>query len=148
MRINTKGSGQGNRTFVGNINFFEYPEKPLRILKQAIFILNSNIKGMKPCNECFSALPGGRSFDDVLMDNSVWVSYEPSRTVDWYGIYLSATNEICVSQAAFDIGRWMVASTLVHELAHVNGASGYTDEAERTLLRCGLRRLYDKDVVG
>jgi hypothetical protein len=42
----------------------------------------------------------------------------------------------------------MVAGTLVHEFAHVNGAPGTTRQAEATLLACGLGRVYNPIIVG
>lgn len=144
MKINTKGSGHGNLTIL-DFHFWEYSnEKSLRMLKQAIFILTNNVKGMKPCNDCFKKLPGGRTFDDILNDNDVWINYEARTDRDWYG----ATNhvsgkEISICQLAFNKGKWWVAGTLVHEMAHVNGASATTGDADNTLLCCGLKNAYE-----
>jgi len=51
-------------------------------------------------------------------------------------------HEIAIGQLAFAQGRWMVLGTLLHELAHVNGARAVSDRsAEMTLVHCGLGRL-------
>ncbi|MBC7798666.1 MAG: hypothetical protein H7Z37_17490 [Pyrinomonadaceae bacterium] len=148
MKINTKGSGHGDLTIL-DFHFWSYSnQKSLQMLQQAMHILTQNVKGMKPCNDCFKKLAGGKSFDDILNDDSVWISYEARTTVGWYG----ATNhvsgkEITISQKAFDKGRWWVAGTLVHEMAHVNGASGTTGDADNTLIDCGLKNAFE-GVIG
>ena len=37
-------------------------DKVLATLKAALFILRHNIRNMRPCNDCFKRLPGGRTF--------------------------------------------------------------------------------------
>lgn len=56
--------------------------------------------------------------------------------------------EITVSASEFKVGRWSVAATLVHELAHVNGAGTDTIDAEKTLNCCGLNGLFRANAVG
>jgi len=46
------------------------------------------------------------------------------------------------------MGQWTLAATLIHELAHVNGASGHDAAAERTLLPCLMGHLYDPHIIG
>lgn len=148
MKINTKASGHGNLTIL-DFHFWNYSsDKSLKMLQQAMYILKNNIKGMKPCNTRFKKLSGGKSFDDILNDDNVWISYEARANTGWYG----ATNfvggkEITIAQSAFNKGRWWVAGTLVHEMAHVNGASATTGDADDTLLYCGVKNAYD-GVIG
>ncbi len=143
MKINTPASGHGNLTISGDHWWAYTNDKALKCLNQALFILKNNIKGMKPCNERFKKLPNGRSFDDILNDDSIWISYDDRRSVDWYGITNRVGgNEISISQETFDIGRWFVAGTLVHEMAHVNGAPTTTGDADDTLLYCGVKSAY------
>lgn len=148
-KINTPGSGHGNFTSGAGNRYWEYSEeKCLAMLKRAVFILDHNVKGMRPCNKCFEKLPGGRTFDDVWADNSVWINFEPRDTVGWYGItYGVGGKDISISLSAFNKGRWWVAGTLVHELAHVNGAPISTAQADETLLCCGLGNAYE-GVIG
>ncbi len=46
------------------------------------------------------------------------------------------------------MGRWTVAASLVHELAHVNGAPGDSHAAEATLPCCGFAALYVPTIIG
>ena len=86
----------------------------------------------------FRTLPGGRSLRALLADNTIWVNY--NATINYFG----ETNrvggkEIAIGRSAFRIGRWTVLATLIHELAHSNGAPGGTDtQAERAVLQSGL----------
>ena len=148
MKINTSASGHGNLTITGD-HWWAYTDATaLKCLEQAMFILKNNIKGMKPCNERFKKLSGTRTFDDVLNDDTIWISYDSRTTVDWYGITnFVGGKEISISQLAFNKGRWWVAGTLVHEMAHTNGASATTGDADDTLLYCGVKNAYE-GVIG
>jgi hypothetical protein len=46
------------------------------------------------------------------------------------------------------MGKWTTAATLVHELAHVNGAPGTNRDAGNTLLNCMLKSLHDPTIIG
>lgn len=91
-------------------------------------------------NRYFRLLPLGRSLSELLADRSIWINYDP----DFRGFGSQSTehpHELAVGQLAFAQGRWMVLATLLHELAHVNGAPGGSDRsAELTLVHCGLGR--------
>jgi hypothetical protein len=53
--------------------------------------------------------------------------------------------EIAVSETSFKIGRWTVLATLIHELAHSNGAPGGADKrAERAVYACGLGKKLER----
>ena len=99
---------------------------------------NAIAKGMPSADRYFSTLPGGRTLRALLNDASIWINYGPSLTA--FGAQSVAhSNEIAIGPGAFRIGRWTVLATLIHELAHVNGAPGGADRrAEEALLRCGL----------
>jgi len=142
-RINIPGCGHGNFIY-DNCRFWDYTNKEaLGMLKKAFFIIENSVKGMRTCNDCFKRLPGGRAFSDIWNDNAIWVNYEP-RIVGWYGATNAVGgNQITISQEAFNKGRWWVAGTLVHELAHANGASSINGDADNTLLYCGLKNAYE-----
>ncbi len=148
-RINEPASGHGRITSPADNRYWEYTSvNALKILKKAVSIIQNNVKGMRACNDCFKRLPGGRSFDDVWADNSVWINYEPRTDRGWYGITLGVGGtEVSISELAFKKGHWWVAGTLVHELAHVNGAPINTAAADQTLLKCGLKNAYE-GVIG
>jgi hypothetical protein len=145
-KINEKGSGHGNKTD-GEFRYWEYSnETALKILKRAIFILDHNLKGFRPCNDCFQKLPGGRTFDEVWADTSVWINFDP-REPGWYGNAMIGGKELSLTMEAFKRGRWWVAGTLVHELAHINGAPTTTTDADDVLLCCGLKGAWE-GVIG
>lgn len=81
-------------------------------------------------------------------DDTVWINYESRTDRGWYGITIRVGGkDISISQLAFNKGRWWVAGTLVHELAHVNGAPLATAQADEVLLSCGLKNAYE-GVIG
>jgi hypothetical protein len=49
-----------------------------------------------------------------------------------------------ISERACRIGRWSLLATMIHELAHINGAPGRGFAAEEALIACGLGRLHEK----
>lgn len=99
---------------------------------------------MPSANVYFRALPLGRSLSDLLNDGSIWINFHPTMP------YFGETNhvggkEIAISMQACRIGRWTVLATMIHELAHANGAPGGSDQsAERALLACGLGRANER----
>ena len=86
----------------------------------------------------FKSLSGGRSLRQLLADNSIWVNYHA--TINHYGeIEYVGGKEIAISDVACRIGRWTMLATLIHELAHANGAAGgASHDAELALIHCGL----------
>lgn len=91
-------------------------------------------------NPYFRGLPGGRSLSDLLADRSIWINYHP--TMPHFGeTNFVGGSEIAISQSSYRIGRWTVLATLIHELAHVDGAPGGASQAaELAVLECGLGR--------
>jgi len=84
----------------------------------------------------FKSLPYGRSLTALLADSTIWINYEPLNNA--YG--WANGKEIAMCKMSYDVGRWTVLGTLIHELAHVNGASGRRSSttAEEALFHCGL----------
>ncbi len=92
----------------------------------------------------YRTLPNGNSLRQLLEDRSIWVNYHA--TNDWNGEISDDNKEIAIANQAFRIGRWTVLATLVHELAHANGAAGEPSKAaERAVLACGLGRQSEQD---
>jgi len=88
----------------------------------------------------FGSLPNGRTLTELMADSGIWVNYHATMTAFGETNAVGGT-EIAISNRSFRIGRWTVLATLIHELAHVDGAPGGTDtRAERALLACGLGR--------
>ncbi len=95
-------------------------------------------------NKYFLHLPRRRSLSVLLADNSIWVNYGPLLPPKYYG-ETSGYDEIAVSPKAFRMGRWTVLGTIIHELAHCNGAGGRNSfEAELAVLACGLGRVSEQ----
>lgn len=105
-----------------------------------------------PCESCeqaFRSLDRHRSFREIWSDATIWISYTSS-ILD-RGYTHSNGRDIAISLAAFGSSpiQWRgVAATLIHELAHVGGASGTTCDAERVLLRCRFADHFDPSVIG
>jgi hypothetical protein len=119
----------------------------LATLKAAIDLIRRQVKGLVPCNKCFSKLPGGRNFDEVFEDASIYVSF------DGGGPNSGVTNraggkEVTISARELRTGKWSVAATLIHELAHCNGASGTSIDAENTLNCCGFKKHFRPGAIG
>lgn len=95
----------------------------LNVITRAVSLIDKRIKGTKPCEASFKALPGGKSFSDIWNQANVWVSL-------------------------LAMGEWMAAATLIHELAHVNGAPGNDTQAEDTLLKCMLKDHHNPNIIG
>jgi len=90
---------------------------------------------MPSADTYFKTLPKGLTLTSLLSDNTIWINYEP--TLDVYG--WQHGKEIGIGKKSYNKGRWSVLATLIHELAHVNGApGGKSKAAEQALIHCGL----------
>jgi hypothetical protein len=127
-------------------------------LNGAIDFLNNKVRNHKPCNDCYRTLPGGRSFQEIWDDPNVWIHYNGASSS--LGFNRPGTKEIAVCFKSFmsppdQRGKpniMQVAATIVHELAHVNGAEGdpakRDNSAERMLKCCLLGQMFNPDVFG
>lgn len=146
-KINTPTEGHVAPSPTSGWEWLPYADKGyLATLKATISIIDSKIKVYKPCNDAFKALPSGRNFKEVWNDATVWISFDSKRTGDRFGATIG--KDITISAYAIAMGKWTTAATLIHELAHINGASGYDSQAEDTLLKCLLRDLHDPLIIG
>jgi hypothetical protein len=146
--INTPASGHvGPVAFVGGHSYLSYTDAAyLATLKSAIAIINNRIKSYKPCNDAFKALPGGKTLAGLWADATIWINFDPSKVVKDFGA--TRGKDITITAYSLRMGRWTVAATLVHEMAHVNGAGGGDAKAEDTLLKCLLHGLHDPGIIG
>jgi len=134
MQINI---GDHTSTQAGYIAFPQHHRETIRWVRRKAQWITRN----KPAaDRYFQGLPGGRSLRTLLADNTIWINYHP--TMNAYGeTNFVGGKEIAISNTAFRWGRWAVLGTLIHELAHSNGAPGGADKsAERALVACGLGR--------
>jgi hypothetical protein len=99
-------------------------------------------------------LPGGRTFRELWLDPTIWINFDPQTTFAIYGgKAFGYPQNITITAYALGRGRWMTAATLIHELAHANGAAGerggaHAADAERVLRSCLLRDLFDPATIG
>lgn len=99
---------------------------------------NDIARRIPSANTYFRTLDRGRSLSEILADHTLWINYCPNKPeYGWTVATPTGKDEVGICPLAFRWGRWTVLGTLIHELAHVNGA-GDGDAAERALLHCGL----------
>jgi hypothetical protein len=148
--INIPGSGHTGPAMTAGWQWLPYTNAGwLTTLRRAIHIIDSRIKGNQPCNAAFRALPSGRTFAQVWADPTIWISFDPDRTGKYGVTDRVGGKEISITEYSLMMGAWTVAATLIHELAHVNGApGGASHAAEATLSRCLLHKLEDKTILG
>jgi hypothetical protein len=146
--INTLKSGHvGPVALPGGHQYHTYTDAHFLVtLQHAIHTIQSRIRGQIACDNAFRTLPGGRTFSQVWADPAVWINFDPSRRGGDYGA--TRGKEITVTAYSLAMGHWTVAATLVHEMAHVNGASGSTHDAEAVLRSCLLRGLENPAIIG
>lgn len=120
------------------------------ILASAVRYLDLKVQQHTPCNECFRRLPGKRSFKEVYNDPDVWINYNGAFNATYAGFTRKGSKEIVIHSTSIMKGHLFVAATLVHEMAHVNGASGsgIDQSAEKTLKACLLPQMFNPNVYG
>lgn len=105
---------------------------------------------LKSCNGAFSKLPGRRDFASVWRDPNIFVSFNPNTDPGLFGITFK--KDITIASRLFKSPNAVraIAATLVHELAHINGAPGGMDSkaAEATLPPCGFDDMFNPATVG
>jgi hypothetical protein len=108
-------------------------------LKWARTKLFAVAKHNPPANTYFRSLPRGRSLTELINDSGIWINYAPS-VAPLFGEADMGASEIGLSDRPFALGRWMVLATVIHELAHINGAphTGGSTLAEDANYHCGL----------
>lgn len=98
-------------------------------------------RNKREADRYFRTLPRRWSLTQLLTDRRLWVNFIVDRRSTDFGLYDTVTGELGIGMRAFNMGRWTVLATLIHELAHANGAPGEPSQAaEQALLACGLGR--------
>ena len=145
---NTDKDPAGN----GTVCFWPYDGgKPRETLRQAILIIEHSVVGkVGPATECgkyFQGLPNGQTFDSVW--RNIWINHHPYVGCGFLGATAGGrANEITISDDALNQGVWVTVATIMHEMAHVNGAPGGTAAAEDTLKHCGMWKHWSAGSVG
>lgn len=101
-------------------------------------------------NAYFRSLPRSASLRQLLDDRTIWINFDPA-TRSYEHTHHNKNQWLGGGAFAFAFAnRWMVLSTIIHELAHINGAGGGATglmcgiwsqachAAERAVLECGL----------
>lgn len=155
-QINTASSKHktGFRTKDGNTWEPYADDKQIKLVTAAFMEIRKRIFDsktvLKTCNAAFAKLPGGRDFATVWKDPGIWVSFNSNTEEKLFGITYKKDISIAVYVFAQREPARLIAATLVHELAHVNGAPGGMEskDAESTLPPCGFDDLYNPATVG
>lgn len=121
-------------------------KKHIQIIKDAIRIINLKIKNNKSCNSYFKTLPLKKTFLQIWNNKKIWISYDGSKGT-WY-----ATNykkiHISLTDITLNKGRWVTIATIIHELAHSDGAPGTNRQAENALLKCMMKAHHNPNIIG
>lgn len=101
-------------------------------------------KGMPGADVYFKTLPGGRTLTQLLNDSTIWINFDPTLTL--FGLGQIGGKELALGPRAYKVGKWTVLATIIHELAHLNGAPNTSTDkrAEEALLHCGLGKKSEK----
>lgn len=162
-KLNVVGCGHGNKAeaygggVVVHYNVFPNttPKDRTRLAKvqkafETINRLDQRINLTNSCNVYFRSLPKGKSFRDFWRDPSIFINYDPTPGANIYGDTHSNDKDIALHRWCTDTKNfWIIAATIVHELAHIGGAPGQpSPAAEQALPKCGFQRQYDPTITG
>lgn len=122
-------------------------------VKRAVEIvdqLNGRANLYGACNQYFRSLPRGLSLRGAWESQGVFIDFSPTMMRYFFGATHSNNRDIAISAWCLDTQNvWVVAATIVHEMAHVAGAPGGSSRsAEDSLNRCGLGTQFDPSAVG
>lgn len=131
----------------------------ISMLQIALGNIRSNIVSRpaccQSCDDAFRHLPRGRSFREVFNNPNVWINFDPRMDEQDYASTHPHLPDITITAACFQYasthgrrGMRVLMGTIVHEMAHINGAHSSDNSAESTLQSCCLRDVYDADYVG
>lgn len=130
-------------------------DRQVDLVIAAFMAINKHViwdkKILKTCNCAFAKLAGRRDFATVWKDPNIWVSLNSNPASDIFGMAYKKEISIPIRMFSLPDPTRVIAATLVHELAHVNGApGGWTDSkaAESTLPPCGFDDQYNPAIVG
>ena len=129
------------------------PDKYLPVVSRSLKLLQAKMRNAKSCNDDFSTLPGGKTFRELFDNAAIWVNYDPLNNGSLWGWTMPTAfpNDVVLTQYPLRMGYWSTAATIVHELAHLNGADGTTHAAEHTVKSCLMKSKggpYDPNIIG
>ena len=130
----------------------EFDARRVGLIKSAMSWIQEAVIASKECSAgcdaAFQKLPGGKTFSEMWQDQQIWISFLKTPDTKTFGQAVRWGRDLAVSYGSFRLGWKMVAATLVHEIAHLNGAPDDTTEAEDTLLSCGLADKHRAEIIG
>src|SRR5215813_10528810 len=122
----------------------------IRRLREAIHHIVSHISTYEAANAAFRALPGHQALSEMIRRRVIVISYSPYN----FTVYAaSGPDGLSLTGRCFHgthaTGR-RVEATIIHELAHLNGASDDPSslEAENVLLHCRMGDVFDRRNTG
>jgi hypothetical protein len=159
ININFGSSNHAPRNVLDYRNVFvPFPKwgGDYELISGAVRYIETKIVDYPPCNKSFSRLPLGNTLKEIVDFLKVWLNFIDNPESDLVGLTregFSDTQDIGVTRAAMDKGKMYVVATIVHELAHVDGAPGTlakrrSNAAERTLKHCLLGPQFDPNIFG
>jgi hypothetical protein len=94
-----------------------------------------------PCNRYFRNLPRGKTLSALWASDNIYLNYSPSWTAGDYGATHPNHKDITLTAWLLSTqSKYMIAATLVHELAHIGGApGGASTDAEDAVGACYFR---------
>lgn len=111
----------------------------------------------KPCNDYFKSLPAGKTLQQICQGTITLHALLPQEGHTFADLPAAETagNDIGLNPALFFLEDDALRATLIHELAHVGGASTNPRDpydkaiaAERALNSCLLATQFNRDNVG
>jgi hypothetical protein len=135
-------NGDGDTAHTGPAGTSAIPDEYLETAQRALKILTERIVGHYHADEAFKALPGGKTLTQMVNGSDIWVNYDPSNKQGDWGWTRPRANplDVVISQFTLRMGRWSTVGTIVHEMAHLDGApGGRSHAAEETLKHSGLQ---------
>ena len=124
-------------------------------IRAAMNYIERVIKNHAPCNECFKKLPKRRTFKEIWESDTIWLNYmgDSSGMGETRGDF-----DIGITLTCLKKGKMQIVATIVHELAHIDGAPGREQQAfadgkpnlmaESTLKCCLLAQYFDPGAIG
>ena len=112
-------------------------EKHLQVVRDAIELLTSRVltKHQSSCDAFFTQMPAKRSLSDIVNGSrKYWIHHDPTGP----DAGATAGMDVTLGTKALRGGKWAVLATLIHELAHTNGATDEKGDAEDALNHCGM----------
>ncbi|MBX7172332.1 MAG: hypothetical protein K1X72_15305 [Pyrinomonadaceae bacterium] len=142
--------------------------REVSIVIKAIELIRQRACSNDLCNIYFKVLDNKRTFEEIYIDENVWINYrtQPFRGNEppWQGqtaldgkiVSGGKEYDIAIHSSSFFLRKSLpepkqveeIAAIIVHEMAHVAGAPNLGPQAEQALIHCGFLAQYDSTISG